>query len=76
METYFFAYKVEFVDDGDNKQKERTGLTFGTTYTEAMTRICDYYGNDNIISVNLQDWTETPIEIPEDILKKIEKEYL
>lgn len=47
-----FAYKLTTIDPVTGEAVENKGITFGNTYEEAMRRISDFYGNDNIAVIS------------------------
>ena len=72
---YFFKYVVEFTSyDGKEIQyNTEQGITFGTNYQEAITRVIKYYGEDNITSVYLTMWSDREcMPISEKVLDNLE----
>ena len=61
-----YHYYVEFWDELDQKNRSDSGLTCGATYGDAANRVVEYYGRDNVFSVQLSEWESVVPE--EDVL--------
>lgn len=52
MDTvYVYKYCVEYWDECDNKKCIERGIAFGSTFSEVVHRLEDYYGEKNIESI-------------------------
>ena len=49
----FIHYKVKYFDEVDFQEMEEEGITSGKYISDAIERICDYYGKNNISSMYL-----------------------
>lgn len=49
-----FEYRVNWYNDVSDKEEYARGLVYGTTYTKALKKVINDYGEDNIIDVYLQ----------------------
>jgi len=49
----FYIYEVDFFDDYSNSEKHYQGVAVGETYAEAVKALTTYYGEIEIISMNL-----------------------
>ena len=49
----FIHYKVKYFDEVDFQEMEEEGITSGKDISDAIERICDYYGKNNISSMYL-----------------------
>jgi len=67
-----YHYYVEFWDELDQKNRSDSGLTWGATYGDAANRVVEYYGRDNVISVQLSEWESVVPE--EDVMGGFSKE--
>ena len=47
-----FVFKLTFMDPTTGEAIYKRGITFGNTYEDAMHRICDFYGSDNIAVIS------------------------
>lgn len=45
-------YKITVFDEVNNKEKIETGIVFATTYSEAVRRLEEYYGEENLSELN------------------------
>lgn len=60
-----YHYYVEFWDALDQKNRSDSGLTWGATYGDAANRVVEYYGLENVSSIQLENWESI---IPEEFL--------
>ena len=44
----FIHYKVKYFDEVDFQEMEEEGITSGKDISDAVGRICDYYGKNNM----------------------------
>lgn len=52
MDTvYVHKYCIEYWDECDNKMCIEHGIAFGSTFSEVVHRLEDYYGEKNIESI-------------------------
>lgn len=49
--SFFWSYSIERYDDVDFKQEERHGVVAANNLVEAVERICEFYGEENICSI-------------------------
>ena len=79
---YFYRYSVEYYVNEDGRNREAEGLTFGTSYGDAVARLLNYYGEDEVIGFSLYGWDDwNCIEMPFTMLNELEnydsyEEYL
>lgn len=50
----FFKYEVFYWDEIEKKEAVNKGITYADSYKNAVYNIEKYYGNNNIISLNIQ----------------------
>lgn len=48
---YFFYYEVDYYDDGERTE---TGITVGDEMEEAVARITEYYGKEQIEKLTIE----------------------
>jgi len=60
-----YHYYVEFWDELDQKNRSDSGLTWGATYGDAANRVVEYYGLENISTIQLEKWESV---MPEEFL--------
>ena len=48
-----FRFIVTFWDDGDSAVMTEKGFVAGENYGEAANRLVEYYGEENIVDINL-----------------------
>ena len=52
MDTiYVYKYCVEYWDEYDENTNTESGIVFGSTFSEVVHRLEDYYGKKNIESI-------------------------
>lgn len=51
-------YIVEFYDSDSNQVEKESGLVGKESYSMAVDKICDYYGEKNIISLTVCECEE------------------
>ena len=49
----FFQYKVTYYNEFDGKEVSCEGLTYAKTYSKAMKKVIEDYGEDSVIDVYL-----------------------
>ena len=49
----FIHYKVKYFDEADFQEMEEEGITSGKDINDAVEKISDYYGKNNISSMYL-----------------------
>ena len=49
-----FEYRVNWYNVASDKEEYARGLVYGTTYTKALKKVINDYGEENIIDVYLQ----------------------
>lgn len=54
MEEGFFKYEVFYWDEVEKKETVNKGITYADSYKNAVDNIEKYYGNNCIISLNIQ----------------------
>ena len=74
MENFIYEYRVEWYDEAEECAKRTLGLTWASTYTEAMNKVADYFGDTSIISACLVAWDTEIIQFNEEILMYLRKE--
>lgn len=73
---YYYTYRVKFYDSFDEKELEKSGVTYGATYSEAVNRIADYYGDDDIIEVTLRAIDANfVLEMSNETIEQLQKMY-
>ena len=73
---YYYTYRVKFYDSFDEKEMEKDGVTYGTTYSEAVGRITDYYGDNDTIEITLHAIDANfVLEMPNEIIEQLQKMY-
>lgn len=50
-----FRYNVEFWDEMDNKVNKEKGIIGAETYGSAADKLVEYYGADNIFTIELSE---------------------
>ena len=60
-----YHYYVEFWDELDQKNRSDSGLTWGATYGDAANRVIEYYGLENVSTIQLEEWESV---MPEEFL--------
>ena len=50
-----FQYSVYFWDEDEGKERTVKGIVSVDTYGDAADRLVDYYGADNVISMELME---------------------
>ena len=73
-ENFIYEYRVEWYDEIEERAKRTVGLTWGSSYTEAMTKVANYFGDASIISACLVAWDTEIIQFDEDTLMYLRKE--
>ena len=53
-----FYYKVKCYDEIDYKETNESGIVAAKDYNEAMSKIDEYYGIQNIVSVYIEEWED------------------
>ena len=67
MDTvYVHKYCIEYWDECDNKMCIERGIAFGSTFSEVVRRLEDYYGEKNIESIR----ELTGFDIGEDVISE------
>lgn len=67
MDTvYVHKYCIEYWDECDNKMCIEHGIAFGSTFSEVVRRLEDYYGEKNIESIR----ELTGFDIGEDVISE------
>ena len=67
MDTvYVYKYCIEYWDECDNKMCIERGIAFGSTFSEVVHRLEDYYGEKNIESSR----ELTGFDIGEDVISE------
>lgn len=51
-------YEIEFWDEINEKDSIEKGLTSGKDFGEAVNRITNYYGKDNVYSIKVYECEE------------------
>ena len=59
----FYDMKVRFFNDCDDRETVETGLVYGESLGEAADKVSEYYGEDNLISVELKPTGYTEIYV-------------
>lgn len=59
----FYDMKVRYFNDCDDREAVDTGLVYGESLGEAADRVSEYYGEDNLISVELKPTGYTEIYV-------------
>ena len=61
----FYDMKVRYFNDCDDRETVDTGLVYGESLGEAADKVSEYYGEDNLISVELKPTGYTEIYVKE-----------
>ena len=61
-----YKYCIEYWDECDNKMCIERGIAFGSTFSEVVRRLEDYYGEKNIESIR----ELTGFDIGEDVISE------
>lgn len=72
----FFKYAVKFMEEYDHNQfktKVRTGVVCAKNFKDAMYKISNYYGDENIEDVRLEFMDDIDIFEIEEIMEYFEK---
>lgn len=76
-----YTFQIEFINPSDAnayRVTKQSGIIFGETYTDAVHKLMEYYGDDETVCIH--DVTELeadPIVLPRNIVKNImNEEYL
>ncbi len=73
MDTvYVYKYCIEYWDECDNKMCIEHGIAFGSTFSEVVHRLEDYYGEKNIESIR----ELTGFDVGEDVISERDFEEL
>lgn len=61
METYFeYAVSVQELDETGMTQRYKTveycGIVCATSYQDAITKVLDYYGEEDLLDIKLSEW--------------------
>ena len=60
--TCFFSYTIKYYDELDRQEKVATGIVYGDSLVEAITRIAEYYGDEKIIRIlDFKYLVDTPV---------------
>lgn len=49
--VYVHKYCIEYLNDSDGKMHTECGIAFGSTFSEVVHYLEDYYGKNNIESI-------------------------
>lgn len=71
IEYNAYIVSIEWYDDVDHTVDSEQILITATNYDEAMQQICEYYGDDRIVSVKVECLHENPIRIDDSIVKQL-----
>jgi hypothetical protein len=66
-----FYYKIDYLDEIDGKARQESGILSATDYTQAASRVAEFYGIANIISMYLEKWEDVLTE--DEVLEGFEK---
>ena len=61
----FYDMKVRYFNDCDDRETVNTGLVYGESLGEAADKVSEYYGEDNLILVELKPTEYTEIYVKE-----------
>ena len=53
-----FKYKVRYWDDDENKALNETGLVAAKSWSKAVNKVRDYYGEKNVYEVTIEEWED------------------
>lgn len=75
-----FTFQIEFqpgIDDNDYKVRKQSGIVYAESFSDAVTRLMNYYGEDVTVALNnIVELEDSPILLNAKIIKKImEDEY-
>lgn len=67
-----YNFVVEYWDEMDQEPRTESGLVSADSYSEAIEKITEYFGENNIISI--KSYVVEPIMTEEEILDMFETE--
>ena len=70
----FYRFKVRYYDEINKEEKTEHGFVFGATYADCLKQLVDFYGEDQIFSMELKILNESVLIVPEGIADYIEDE--
>lgn len=73
---YPFAYHATICSEfTDWKNEERAGVTFGSTFHDAVAHIEDYYGEELMfLTIGAINEEQSVLELPEEVVSELESE--
>lgn len=63
--------KIKYYDEIEKKEAENTIFLYADGFRDAIERICKWYGEDNIIGINLEFFEEGYIEVDEEFIERL-----
>ena len=51
---YFFKYNVDWYEEEERTTLSETGIVCKKTYADAVKRVTDYYGDECILKLNIE----------------------
>ena len=63
MDTNIYYYKIKMYVEDINEFEEEDGYTFGTNYADALEKLIEYYGENEIENFTLEYIGDRPIII-------------
>lgn len=73
----YFRFIIEFMDYEDledplsRKRIKESGLVVASSYSEAVYKVCDYYGEINVVSILVSGEIECDVATDEELLEII-----
>lgn len=70
----FYKYNVKWYNDHDHKVEDLCGITIGGSYSDAFSRVLDYYGGEGEVEgIYIEAWDVTNcFELRPEILRFVE----
>lgn len=53
-----YFYTVKFIDEDRPYAMDESGVISATSYQEAVERLTEYYGENDIVSMTLEAWED------------------
>lgn len=71
-----YSFKVAYGEvnlKDEYKEITRTGITVGANFNEAVAKLTDYFGDDDIISINIKFQSDCDIVEENDLINLIQE---
>lgn len=73
----YFRFTIEFMDYEDlddilsRKMMKESGLVVANNYAQAVAKVCNYYGENNVVSIMISGEIDCDVVTDEDLLEII-----